>query len=438
MHDRIAIGPQELSGPINVELGWLAVVLRQNAVAAVLGPGRYSRWRLFRQGVTPAGLQVLQLRTASFPYSVTVPNVEIDDGSVVDLSVSVRVRLRISGDPTSFVEGLLSEFGLDFAHEAEILIGQLIEESLRGLPGGSRALAADPRQSRFAAAKRVGPSEVFQITEVLALNVSRWDEHQVAIRDTLHELELEEIRQLRGIETEARAGNARAEVCLQLSRSLGVDPLYLWDPDAYRDDAAGRREALVSLVGQYGQNVALLAEVIGVDGASLAEVLEPALGTSVGQRIGLGGAPVAIGASSAVSGSSGAVFARDAEVALLAASNPNVIGGVYRQLMVGGDSLRLLVLVHEPGASIEELRSEAEALLGEGVSVALVPNSGASADLASRIVEEVTGLPGAVSWLGGELQWEVPRQLVENPDVGRFLAETVCDVFESPPLVPVA
>ena len=274
-------------------------------VAAVLGPGRYSRWRLFRQGVTPASLQVLQLRTASFPYSVTVPNVEMDDGSVVDLSVSVRVRLRISGDPTSFVEGLLSEFGLDFANEAEILIGQLIEESLRGLPGGSRALAADPRQSRFAAAKRVGPSEVFQITEVLALNVSRWDDHQVAVRDTLHELELDEIRQLRGIETEARAGNARAEVCLQLSRSLGVNPLYLWDPDAYRDDAAARREALVSLVGQYGQNVALLAEVIGVDGASLAQVLEPALGTSVGQRIGLGGAPVSIEASSAVPGSSG-------------------------------------------------------------------------------------------------------------------------------------
>ena len=132
------------------------------------------------------------------------------------------------------------------------------------------------------------------------------------------------------------------------------------------------------------------------------------------------------------------VLARDAEVALLAASNPNLVGGVYRQLMLGGDSLRLLVLVHEPGAATEELRSEAEALLGEGVSVALVPNSGASADLASRIIEEVTGLPGAVSWIAGELQWEVPRQLVDTPGVGRFLAETVCDVFESPPLVPVA
>ncbi|MCA9564952.1 MAG: hypothetical protein KC561_15755 [Myxococcales bacterium] len=438
MHDRIAIGPTELSGPISVELGWLAVVLRQNTVAAVLGPGRYSRWRLFRQGIPPSSLQVLHLRTASFPYSATVSNVEIDDGSVVDLNVSVRVRLRILGDPTAFIEELLAEFGLDFSREAEILIGQLIEESLRGLPGGSRTLAADPRQSRFSAAKRVGPSEVFQITEVLALNVARWDDHQVAVRDTLHELELDEIRQMRAIETEARAGNARAAVCLELSRSLGLDPLYLWDPDAYREDAGARRDALVSLVGQYGQNVALLAEVIGVDGPSLAEVLEPALGASVGQRIGLGGTSAAIAASGSVAGAGGPVVARDAEVAVLAASNPSVVGGVYRQLMLDGDSLRLLILVYEPGGSVDGLRSEAEGLLGEGVSVVLVPSSAASAELAGRIIEEVTGLPGAISWRGGELQWEVPHQLVEMADVGRFLAETVCDVFESPPLVPVA
>ena len=435
----VATRVESFDGPLNVELGWLAIVFRENRIAAVLGPGRYSRFRLWRRGLTPIGLSVMQVRTASVTEPIQVNDVPLGDETFVDVAVTLRVALRIEGDPAEFFENLFGEFGLAFDQHADVMIRQLAEESLRGTPSSSDDMARELGDVRRTIEKRIRPSQVFQILEVVGLEVTRWDEQLVKRRDLLNELELREIRSVRELEIQAAEGSGRAAAALALARTLGADPMFFWDADAYERGRSGQREAIVSLLGQYGDNLALLAEVLGVDGASLSEVLNPFLPGHGVSTMQIGGrTQLGIGPGSATAPIR---LSMDAEVALLSTVIESIRGGVYRELAADGGTLRLLVAVVDGSVEQPDVEVAARELLGEAVSVVIVPFTEDAVALAETLVSECTGLPVAgsdLAWDGAALAWNVPAPLVASAVEGTFLAETICDVFASPPLVPYA
>jgi hypothetical protein len=434
----IASGIEPYMGPINVELGWVGILLRRQEVVAVLGPGRYSRFRLYHDGVTPLGLSVMRVRTASVGFSTRVNGVPLDDGSIVDLDVTVRVALRIESEPAQFFVPLLREYGLDWASLADEMVQQMIEEAIRGAPGTSDSLASAPGELRSGLGKRLAPSEIFRVVEVVSLTVGNWDPHVLATRVAIQEIELGRLRELGRIETESLAGNLRAQSCVTLGRALGVDPRYFWDPGAYAVEAAAQRDGLVQLLGQYGHNLAMLADVLEIEPHMLGELLGPALR---GQGIVSDGRvrPAPVLETGRSGSGSRCVLSTDAEIRLLRGpGSDGIVGGVFRQLLTNGDRMRLAIVVHEPSAVVDI--PAIEHVLGTGVTVAAVPSSSDPSELLRRIVLAVVGLEvdsGDVEWVDGQLVWAVPAMLKQSPVEGAFLAESICDVFDSPAVIPV-
>ncbi len=133
------------------------------------------------------------------------------------------------------------------------------------------------------------------------------------------------------------------------------------------------------------------------------------------------------------------MLAMDAEIRLLREGRaPQIVGGVFRQLLTEGDRLRLAIVVYE-GSDVSS--ATVQESLGANVTVVAVNHSGDPRELLRRIVRGVlrrdidsSDLESTV----GQLLWTVPPVLKQHPIEGTFLAESICDVFDSPSVVPVA
>lgn len=429
----IVVGPTPLTGPISVEIGTVAIILRKNEIVDVLGPGRYSRSRLAMSGVFPTAVSVFLVRTALTRFTTDCYNVRLGD-SRVDLRVVVQARLRLDSDLKTFFRNVMGMYGTDFGTQAPVILHQLVEEGLQGASVDRDHALGSSRNVRASLGAAMEPSDIFEIVDVVSYSVIRDDPIAVQIELEGRLRPVERARRLAEIELAAEEGELRAAGCIRLAERLGVDPLYLWDPEGFRDQANSQRQAFVQLVGQYGENLAVLAEATNMNTDVLSAVLGPMLPDLRGPARALraSGQPSALGPK--------AVLGLDPSVAeLMADAAIDVAGGVLRTAEIDGKQLRLLLL-----ATSREQMAETRRIMGKALgdkALVGVFDAGLPADsLAREVISWVTGSAREDVHLSqgqGQLIWRLPSAMTRDRQLAEFAAETICDLFESPALLPV-
>jgi hypothetical protein len=366
-----------------------------------------------------------------------VANVRLDDDAAIDVDVDVRVALNIGDDQVRFFEDLFGAYGADWADSADAIVSQLIADAIRSSPGAHPDLERNTLGFRVAAGRSMGPRDVFRVVDVLRLEVPAWDAHQQALREAEQRAVVTRIEEIRRVETEAIAGDVRARSCLALGRLLGVDPVSLWDPEGHRSELASQRDAIVRLLGEYGANLAMLADALEVDEASLGDLLARISGRPVYGASSLGHA--ARPAPVAASGSQMGVLHMDGEIRLLRETTDDaIVGGVLRRLaLVGGDAAQLAIVAHDKDAAPPV---DLGKYLPEGTSLVVAPYGGDALQLFQDLVHQVVGVnvdDADLQMKSGRYIWKVPDQLRQGGDIGQFMAESICDVFKTPSIVPV-
>lgn len=429
-----AVGPLEVDGAINIELGTVGLLLRKNEIVEVLGPGRYSRFRLAMMGIMPSSLAMFVIRTALTRFTADCYNVRLG-GSIVDLRVVVQVRLRLGGDLKTFFHSLISTYGTDFATNAPIILQQLVAESLQETGGFPPTTST--RSLRSDVSRAMAPHEVFEIVDVVAITVTRDDPITVQAEVEERLRGLDRARRLSEIELAAEEGELRAAGVLQLSQRLGLDPMYLWDPNLYRDREQGQRDAMVQLLGQYGGNLAILAEATNMNLGMLGSLLAPVLPqTNSSEQESVAPTGNEMGVASSIRAS---LALEDTATDLVRQHRSHLLGGVARSTTVDGKTLEIVLVATSP----EYLEAVADTLrtnISPGTIAGVFDGQQSASVLVREIAAWVTGMPHDAIQLshdGGQVVWGVPESMAGEDTLAQFTVETICDLFMSPPVVPV-
>lgn len=439
----IATRPTPLDGPINVELGTLAILLRHNDVVDVLSPGRYSRTRLAMMGILPNGLATIAVRTSVFPYDTTVDAIRLRDAATVDVAVTVHAKLRIDLDQRSFFRRVLQEFGTHFASVIPGLLDQLVREALQESGAERDTALAHVSTVRRQFGNALAPHELFEIVDVPSLRIVGDDPFRAQQEAEIRLAEIERGRALRGVQLASETDQLRLEHCTRLAQVLGVDPLYLWDPQGYQASRDSQISALVSLLGQYGENVAVLAETLGMDSAVLGSILS---GAGLHPQPGVLGTRSSHGHGSDRGGADGivATYQIDDSLGLLPERvRANLVGGVFRQMSTpDGELVSLAILVCDDNFALASCRAEIDKFTeNESLIAALVNAKEHPQHVFRSAASQILGISYEalnVQFELGQLLWEVPQPMLEAGDLGSFVAESICDLFVSPVAVALA
>lgn len=431
----LTVGPAPLAGAMNVEMGNVAILMKRNEILDILGPGRYSRSRLALMGIFPTAISMLTVRTAVSRFTADCVNVQMGEARV-DLRAVVQVRLKLQGDLKLFFNQVMSAYGTDFGSSAPIIVQQLIEESLRGVGATRTSALASERKLRSSVADAMEPADIFEIVDVISLTVTRDDPISLQAEVDERLRPLERARRLAEVELAAAEGQLRAEGCLQLGARLGVDPLFLWDPEGFRADAAAQRQATVQLIGQYGDNLAVLAEATNMSAETLRNVLSPVLSDRHSPQGVEGGGRAQIEAGRVVP-----TLSSD-EILDQVAMQRGIpfYGGVNRTTTLEGKDIRIAIAVTSR-ASIPSLNDAISASLPPGTLVGVFDGDVSAIELAGHVACWITGAaPGTlqISSEAGKLIWSLSDSLSSAGDVAEFAVESVCDLFVAPPLIPLA
>jgi hypothetical protein len=395
-------------------------------------------------GVLPNGLATIVVRTSVFPYSTTVDAVRLRDGATVDVAVKVHAKLRLDLDQRSFFRRVLQEFGTNFASVIPGLLDQLVREALQDSGAERDTALANVGTVRRQFGTALAPHQLFEVVDVPSLRVIGDDPFRAQQEAESRLAEIERVRALRGVELASETEQLRLEHCTRLAQVLGVDPLYLWDPQGYQASRDSQISALVSLLGQYGENVAVLAETLGMDSAVLGGILS---GAGLHPQPGVLGDRTAHGASTDradVGGHIVATYRMDESLGLLPeGARANLAGGVLRQMSTPeGEFVSLAILVFEDDFALASCRAEVDKLTeNQTLIAALVDAREHPQHVFRSAASQILGISYEaldVKFELGQLLWEVPQPMLEAGDLGSFVAESICDLFVSPVAVALA